>query len=98
MTNYRIDATFLQGEGTIEKTTFHDGNLCLLFHSDEGRDRLNSNLPEVKTPSDCIWVKDYAEHDGLALALITAGICAPAELPDLVNSYGAGWVLLKVLI
>jgi hypothetical protein len=100
MITYTLNAKYLQGEGEIEKLAFANGDLALVFHTDEGQSRLNTNMAGygVTTPADHIWVKTYAEHEGLVDTLIEAGIATFAEFPDLAGQFDTQWVLLKVLI
>lgn len=102
MTTYRLNMKYFDAEGEIEKTTFASGDLALMFCTDKDPPmRLNTNMAGqgIITPPDHIWVKTYAEHEGLPEAMVLAGICTFAEdMPDLSGKFDSQWILMKVLI
>jgi hypothetical protein len=101
MITYRLTTRYLDAEGTIDKAQFGSGDLALMFCTDEDPPmRLNTNMAGegIITPPDHIWVKTYSEHEGLPEALVLAGICTFAEVPDLAGRFDSQWILMRVLI
>lgn len=85
---------------TVEK--YADGSLALV-----GEDTDEDGLPNKETfsvnlsaygmypPEGHIFVKDYSEHEGLANALVTAGLVAIVE-PIRIGEFGSPGHLVRI--
>lgn len=72
-----IQGKYGEMEGNVVRHRYIDGSLALLLNYDDGdMDKLSINLCQyAMTPGDnCIFVKDYSEHEGLAQAMEKAGL------------------------
>lgn len=95
---HRIEATFIRGVYRLETAEYGDGSLALLGHDDEGgRETLSVNLIQhgLVAPAGQFYVKDYSEHEGLADALVTAGVATKGE-PVEVGPFGSTCYLMTL--
>jgi len=77
---YVLKLKYLSDTGTLAKGTYRDGSLAVLFVSTNpdsfSRLPLSVNLEAYgMIPADgCFFVKNYSEYEGMADAIVEAGI------------------------
>jgi uncharacterized protein YdgA (DUF945 family) len=95
-----ITSKYLNHTGTVEKMQYGDGSLALTFTSLDGEplSTLSVNLQAygIVAPEGHVYVKNYAEDEGLAAALVAAGVASDTGMLAEFGPYGTTATLMKV--
>jgi hypothetical protein len=72
MNELTISARYIPAGTHVVRTTYADGNTCLMAVSDIGEPYgiLSVNIPESEIHEDCVWIKDWSENEGILEALV----------------------------
>ena len=72
MNKLTTGSRFLPAGTLVHRTTYADGNTCLAASDAEGMPEgvLSVNLPETNINEEYVWIKDWAENEGVLNALI----------------------------
>lgn len=96
-----IHAKYVNSEGDVAKMQYGDGSLALTFTSPDGEPLLtlsvNLGAYGMVAPEGHVYVKDYAESEGLAAGMEAAGIAAPVGSVTF-GPYNTTATLMRVLI
>lgn len=78
MMTLHLKSTFINEAGTVGRGQYRDGSLALLFSPDTGEPAwaLSTNLVGhgLHAPDGHVFIKGYAEHDGLCQCLVDNGV------------------------
>jgi hypothetical protein len=98
---YYLRTRYINESGSIGRSLYADGSPALLFAPDNGEPAwaLSTNLAGhgIITPPDRVYIKGYAEHEGLCAALEMLGV-VEVEAEIVFGPYDTPAYLVKVLI
>lgn len=103
ITTYHVKSAHLDADVMVQTSFYNDGvSLAVILHTDEGPEVVSVNLVQygIKTPlPDTFYVKNYSEHEGMAEALVVAGIAERMEgtPPVTFGPYGSTATLLRLI-
>lgn len=93
-----IKAKYVELTGSLFTSTYVDGATALQLMTEEGPETLSVNLSAYGLHPDPgnVFIKDYSEHEGLAQALVKAGL-AEIVREVVIGGYGARGHELKLV-